>query len=141
MKRIHQTLPLLAAAFFTTGTAYAAPPANLAGTSWSIQVDRDVTTLVITNQGGPGGPGGPTCLQIQGDIGITQIRGWYCPATGRIHFRHNNLGSGATMQTFTGNVSDAGAAGEPLYMAGTVTVDNVGAGEFGEHNFSATTLE
>ena len=39
------------------------------------------------------------------------------------------------MQTFTGNVSDAGAAGEPLFMAGTVTVDNVGAGEFGEHNF------
>ena len=137
MKLTIRTLGL-ASVLASAGTAHAVPPASLAGTHWNIQVNRELTTLVITNQGGPGGPAGETCPVILGDIGITRIRGWYCPSTGRIHFRHNNKDSGVTMQTFTGNVSDAGGPSDPLYMAGTVAVDNVGVGEFGEHNFSAT---
>lgn len=136
MKLTKYILGSVAGVLALASTAYATPPANLARTNWAIQINRDLTTLEITNQGGPGGPGGETCPLIMGKIGVAEVRGWYCPSTGRIHFRHNN--NGATMKTFVGNVSDAGAAGEPLYMAGTVTIDNVGAGEFGEHNFSAT---
>ena len=62
------------------------------------------------------------------------VDGWYCGATGRIHFIHSNLNSLVTMRTFSGNISDvvAGSAS----MAGTMTVDNVGFGELGEFPFS-----
>ncbi|MGH8523870.1 MAG: hypothetical protein ACREA0_11040 [bacterium] len=90
--------------------ASAAPPANLGGTTWTVQVT--------------------------GTIGIAPIRGWYCPSTGRIHFLHNNLGSGKTVRVFTGNLSDD-VVGQPLYMAGTMMVDNAAFGDLGEFNFSA----
>ena len=63
------------------------------------------------------------------------IRGWYCPATGRIHFVHRNLDSGDAVRIFTGNVSDL-VAGQPTFMAGTMTVLISAFGNLGEYNFS-----
>ena len=125
-----------AAVLAASGAASAAPPANLGGTTWTVQANQDSVQLVITNQGGPGAPGAATCRLIIGTIGIAPIRGWYCPSTGRIHFLHNNLGSGKTVRVFTGNLSDD-VIGQPLYMAGTMMVDNAAFGDLGEFNFSA----
>lgn len=126
----------LAAATLASAPAWAAPPANLAGTTWTVQVNRDTVQLVITAQGGAGAPGASICRLILGTIGIAPIRGWYCPSTGRIHFRHNNLNSGVTVRTFTGNVSDD-VVDQNLYMAGTVAIENAAFGDLGEKNFSA----
>ena len=126
----------LAAATLASAPAWAAPPANLAGTTWTVQVNRDTVQLVITAQGGAGAPGGSICRLILGTIGIAPIRGWYCPSTGRIHFRHNNLNSGVTVRTFTGNVSDD-VVDQNLFMAGTVAIENAAFGDLGEKNFSA----
>jgi hypothetical protein len=130
-------IAVAAAASLASAAASAAPPANLGGTTWTVQANRDAVQLVVTNQGGPGAPGGATCPLIIGTIGIAPMRGWYCPSTGRIHFLHNNLNSGATVRVFTGSVSDE-AAGQTLYMGGTMTVVNTAFGPFGEYNFSAT---
>jgi hypothetical protein len=128
-----------AAIFLVAGTASAARPASVANTTWTLQTNQTVVTLVITSQGGPGAPGAATCRTINGDIGnVAHIRGWYCPATGRIHFVHRNLDSGDAVRVFTGNVSDV-AAGQPLFMAGTVTVLISALGDLGEYNFAATT--
>lgn len=125
-----------AAASLATAAASAEPPANLGGTTWTVQANRDAEQLVITNQGGPGAPGGATCPLIIGTIGIAPIRGWYCPSTGRIHFLHENLSTGATVRVFTGSLSDDVFDGT-LYMGGTMTVVNAAFGPFGEYNFSA----
>ena len=66
-----------------------------------------------------------------------QIHGWYCPSTGRIHFKHNNLSTNVTVRVFIGNVSDE-VSGLPLLMSGTVMVDYAAFGSLGEYNFSAT---
>lgn len=117
--------------------AAAERPANLAGTTWTLQTNRDAVQLVITTQGGAGAPGALTCRHINGDIGnVAHIQGWYCPATGRIHFQHKNLGSGNAVRVFTGNVSDD-VIGQPLYMAGAMTVLDAAFGDLGEYNFSA----
>jgi len=124
------------ATLLAAGTASAERPVNLAGTTWTVQANREVVQLVITTQAGPGAPGAETCRHINGQIGIASILGWYCPLTGRIHFLHNNLSSGVTVRTFSGHVSDE-APGQPLYMAGTMTVEAIAFGDLGEYNFSA----
>lgn len=125
----------------TSTTAIATRPANLARTTWRIRANRDLIELEIETQGGGGGPAGPECLPINGKLnGIAPIHGWYNPSSGRIHFVHNNADSGATVRVFTGNVSDD-EPDEDLYMAGTMTVINVGFGPFGEFNFRGTTTE
>jgi hypothetical protein len=139
MKSSLKTITLaLAAVLLAAGTASAERPANLARTFWTLQTNTDVVQLFIATQGGPGAPGAATCRHIDGDIGnVAHIRGWYCPATGRIHFVHRNLGSGDAVRIFTGNVSDV-VAGQPLSMAGTMTVLISAFGDLGEYNFSAT---
>jgi hypothetical protein len=127
----------LALSLWAAGTAWAARPANLAGTTWTVQANRDVVQLVITTQGGAGAPGAATCRHINGSIGIAPIKGWYCPASGRIHFQHRNLASGNAERVFTGNVSDD-VIGQTLYMAGSMTVLDPVFGDLGEYNFSAT---
>jgi hypothetical protein len=132
------TLAIAAATVLAATAVSAERPANLAGTTWTVQTNRDVVELVITSQGGPGAPGAATCRHIDGVIGnVAHIRGWYCPLTGRIHFVHRNLGSGDAVRIFTGNVSD-GLVGEGLSMAGTMTVLISAFGDLGEYNFSAT---
>ena len=80
--------------------------------------------------------GAATCRVINGTLGIAPVRGWYCPESGRIHFHHKNLSTGLTVRTFTGSVSDD-VVGQPLYMAGTVAIENAAFGDLGEKNFSA----
>lgn len=125
------------AALLGAGAAQAERPANLGGTTWTLQTNRDTVQLVITSQGGPGAPGAETCRHINGDIGnVAHVIGWYCPSTGRIHLVHRNLGSGDAVRVFTGNVSDD-VIGQPLYMGGTMTVLGVAFGDLGEYNFAA----
>jgi hypothetical protein len=119
------------------GPASAAPPGSLGNTNWTMQVNRDVAQLVITSQSGPGAPGAATCRVINGTFGIANIRGWYCPVTGRIQFVHKNAGSGNAVRVFTGNVSDDDPGGT-VYMAGTMSVLDAAFGDYGEYNFSAT---
>ena len=127
-----------ALALLGAGNVFAERPANLRGTTWTVQTNRDAVQLVIVTQGGPGAPGAQNCHHISGDIGnVAHIQGWYCPATGRIHFQHKNLGSGNAVRVFTGNVSDD-IIGQPLHMAGTMTVLDAAFGDLGEYNFSAT---
>ncbi len=130
-----------AAALVAAGAASAERPASLAGSTWTMQNNRDVEQLVITTQGGAGAPGAANCRVINGHFNIIQpeilIRGWYCPSTGRIHFVHKNLSTGNAVRIFTGNVSDD-VLGQPLYMAGTMTVLISPFGDLGEYNFSAT---
>ena len=125
------------AASVATGNASAARPASLGGTTWTVQTDRDSVQLVITSQGGAGATGAANCRTINGDLGnVVNVRGWYCLSTGRIHFVHRNLDSGNAARVFTGNVSDD-MIGQPLYMAGTMTVLDAAHGDLGEYNFSA----
>jgi hypothetical protein len=132
---------LAAITFLGAGTASAQRPATLANTSWTLQTNVDLETLVITTQGGPGAPGAAECRIINGELGNVgvKIRGWYCPSTGRIHFVHRNLDSGDAVRVFTGNVSEQ-VAGQPLSMAGTMTVLISAFGNLGEYNFSAVTF-
>lgn len=133
------SIAVAAAAVLAAGTASAVRPANLAGTTWTLQANRDVLQLVINTQSGPGAPGAATCRHINGTISTTpdiHVRGWYCPESGRIHFVHRHLVSGDAMRIFTGNVSDD-VIGQPLYMSGTMTVLAIAFGDLGEYNFSA----
>jgi hypothetical protein len=136
------TLALATAIVIGAGTAHAERPANIARTTWTLQVNLDVVTLIIETQGGPGAPGAAQCRHINGNLNDTNItiRGWYCPATGRIHFVHRNLGSDNAVRVFTGNVSD-NVAGQRLQMAGTMTVLISAFGDLGEYNFSATAVD
>jgi hypothetical protein len=142
MKLTSKTIAFVAAAaasLATVAVAYAEPPANIANTTWTLLANRSTTKLSIDSQGGAGAPGAAICRVIHGtlgDVGVP-IHGWYCPSTGRIHFLHNNLNSGITVRSFTGNLSEE-VAGEPLYMAGTMSVDYAAFGLYGEYNFSAT---
>lgn len=125
----------LALGAFASGAAWAAAPQNIADTTWRMQINRDAEELVITAQGGPGAPGAANCHVIQGTFGVAEINGWYCPATGRIHFVHTNADSGVAVRIFTGNLSDE-VRGQRLFMGGTVTVLNPAFGDLGEYNFA-----
>jgi hypothetical protein len=127
------------AAGLAAGNACAERPASLAGTTWTLQANRDSAQLVIETQGGPGAPGAENCRDIDGNLSTTpdiKVTGWYCPSTGRIHLVHRNLTSKIAVRVFTGNVSD-NVVGQPLYMAGTMTVLFSVFGDLGEYNFSA----
>jgi len=138
MKRI-LAFAVATATLLAAGTASAERPENLARTTWTLLTNREPAQLVITTQGGPGAPGAANCRHINGDLGnVAHIRGWYCPATGRIHFVHRNAGSGNAVRVFTGNVSDV-VDGQPLQMAGTMTVLASVFGDLGEYGFSAAT--
>jgi len=128
---------LLAAAATATIPAWAARPANLAGTTWTVQINGTSEQLVITHQGGTGTAGGPACVGIRGTIGPAPLRGWYCPLAGHLHLKHNNMATGATVRTIDAHVSDE-VAGQPLYLGGTVWVEDAAFGELGAYNFSGT---
>lgn len=125
---------LLAASFtlILGSAAIAAPPANVAGI-WTLLVDQRYETLDIA-QGGPGlGP----CPPITGKIGIATVRGFYCPASGRLYFHHSNFHTDVTVRTFDGVVSDV-AAGLPMHIAGKVTVVNTVFAPHGDYPFSGS---
>lgn len=114
--------------------ALAAPPESVVGI-WTLLTDRGYTTLDISAQGGAGAPGATECRHVSGTVSIAEIRGWYCPKSGRIHFLHYNYTTDAPVRTFTGSVSvDANGA---MHMAGTLTVVAIAFGDLGEQPFSA----
>jgi hypothetical protein len=116
-------------------SASAAPPESVRGV-WSILTNGGYATLDIATQGGPGAPGASECRHIDGTINIADIRGWYCPKSGRIHFIHYNFTSHVPVRTFTGNVSvDENGA---MHMAGVNTVLAIAFGDLGEQPFSAS---
>ena len=116
-------------------------PTTLANSTWTLQTNVETEQLLFTTQGGPGAPGAATCRHLNGFIGnVADIRGWYCPSTGRIHFVHRNADSGDAVRIFTGNVSES-VAGQPLQIAGTMTVLISAFGNLGEYNFSATRID
>jgi hypothetical protein len=107
--------------------ANAAPPASILGT-WSIVGNQHVGSLNITSQGTG------TCAPINGTIySSNPVRGYYCPATGRIAFARKNT-AGVVIQTWVGNVSDAGT---PNRMGGTFHALDAaaGSGAPGEYHF------
>ena len=112
--------------------SFAAPPPNVAGV-WTLVVDQQLETLDIV-QGGPGlGP----CPPIQGTIGIAPVRGFYCPDSGRLYFHHSNLHTDVTVRTFEGFVAQA-ANGNPMQVAGKLTVVNTAFAPRGDYPFSGT---
>ncbi len=135
--RIVGSIATAAILCLAAGAATAAPPVDLAGTTWTVQVNRGLEQLVIATQSGAGAPGAANCRIIDGAFGNADVRGWYCPSTGRISFVHRNASTGYPVRVFTGNLSDD-IVGQPTYMAGTVAIFYATFGDFGEYNFSAT---
>lgn len=113
--------------------AHAAPLASVTGT-WTIVGNQHAGSLRLSQ-----GIGTP-CAPLNGTIypGTTvshAVRGYYCPATGRIAFARKNA-AGVVIQTWVGNVSDA-VAGLPHRMGGTFhALDTAaGSGILGEYHF------
>jgi hypothetical protein len=127
----------IVAALLLAGTANAARPENIARTTWLVTTNRGVETLTIDTQSGPGAPGAATCRIIRGQLaGIADIKGWYCPNDGRIHFVHTNASTDVPVRVFNGYVSDD-VPGQ-TYMAGAFTVLAAVFGDYGEYPFYAT---
>ncbi|MGH8490055.1 MAG: hypothetical protein ACREXS_14605 [Gammaproteobacteria bacterium] len=109
----------------------AAPPASVSGT-WSIVANQSGGSLVLSQ-----GIAGTQCKPINGTVfvNVNAVRGFYCPATGRIAFYHKNS-AGVVIQMYIGNVSDAGT---PNRMGGTFqALDTAaGSGSLGEFHFQA----
>jgi hypothetical protein len=138
MKPLHTILAAAAAAVVTI-SAHAAPPANVANTTWTLRVNGGADELLfIDTQAGPGAPGNAVCRGLRGTLGSANVpvRGWYCPEDGRIHLLHENKGSRLVMRAFIGNVSDA-VEGQPLRMEGAAAIDNANFGDLGEVTFEA----
>jgi hypothetical protein len=135
-------LAVAAAALLVAGSAFAQRPASLAQTTWTVQTNRGVAQLFIDTQTGAGAPGSAQCQAINGRFSLNEpeidINGWYCFATGRIHFLHHNAATGLVVRVFTGNVSDQ-VPGQRLFMAGTATVFVSAFGDLGEYNFAGVT--
>lgn len=124
-----------ALALLTVATsASAAPPESVRGV-WTLLSGNAYSTLNITAQGGAGAPGASECRHVEGLLGIADVRGFYCPASGRIHFIHYNYSTNAPVRTFTGSVSVAGDGA--MHMAGALTVLAIAFGDLGEQPFSA----
>jgi len=130
---------IVTAACLIASNAWAQRPASLAHTTWTLQTNRDSVQLVFGTQFGAGAPGNAECRGLDGTLSTSldvKVTGWYCPSTGRIHLVHRNLSSNIAVRVFTGNASDE-VIGQPLYMAGTMTVLISAFGDLGEYNFSA----
>jgi hypothetical protein len=127
-------LPMALATLVAASPATAAPPESVRGL-WDILTGNGYTTLDISAQGGAGAPGASECRHINGFIDIAEIRGFYCPKSGRIHFIHYNYTTDVPVRTFTGAVSvDQSGA---MHMAGTYNVLAIAFGNLGEYPFSA----
>jgi hypothetical protein len=135
--KLHSIAAALAAATFAAA-AQAAPPANIANTTWTLKVGGGADeVLFIDTQAGPGAPGNTFCRAIRGNLsGFVPVRGWYCPDSGRIHLLHENNDSRLLMRAFMGNVHDELVA-QPLRMRGAVAIDNANFGDLGETHFQA----
>jgi hypothetical protein len=127
-----KSLGFFALALAAAAPSFAAPPANVAGI-WTLVVDQQLETLDIAQ----GGVGLGACPPITGKIGIATVRGFYCPATGRLYFHHSNFTTDVTVRTFDGVVA-AAANGLPMQIAGKVTVVNTNFAPHGDYPFSGS---
>lgn len=101
-------------------------PASVVG-NWNVRANNSVGILSITSQGLVG-----QCRPISGAIFGNPIQGFYCPASGRIHFLRKIAATNDTIQDYTANLSqDSGID----YMGGTFASDG---GAYGEYNFSGS---
>jgi hypothetical protein len=119
---------VLVAAQLYAGAAVAAPPANVVGT-WTMLVNQNIETFVVSNQGALG-----TCKLILATLSGWPANGWYCPADGRIHFIRKN--AGVPIKTFDGIVADR-VVGSPDRIGGTYASDYAPTQAFGYYSFSA----
>jgi len=119
---------LFASASIWVNVASAAPPPSVLGV-WQVIGNQSAGALVINFQNALG-----ICRQIRGTIYGNPIEGFYCPATGRIHFVRKNAFTNDTFQSWLGNVGDDAAVDR---MGGTFAVSAPAGGVFGEYNFQA----
>ncbi len=130
--KLHKTF--LAAAILVSvplfaANAMAAPPTSIVGT-WTMYVNQNVKTFVVSNQGVQG-----TCKVLVATLAGWPTSGWYCPADGRLHFiRKNN--NGVPIKTFDGIVAER-VGGSPDRMSGTYASDYGPTQAFGYYSFSA----
>ena len=120
---------LVVATGLWASNAVAAPPPSVIG-NWSVLGNQSPGALVITFQSAAG-----ICRQIFGTIYGNPLEGFYCPATGRIHFVRKNGANNDTFQSWTGNVGDDSIIDR---MGGTFVVSSPLGGPFGEYNFQAS---
>ena len=133
-RRVSSRAGVALCAWAIASPAAAAPPESVRGV-WTILTGDTYTTLDISTQGGAGAPGASECRHISGMISIADVRGFYCPESGRIHFLHFNYTTDAPVRTFTGAVSvDQNGL---MHMAGTYNVLAIAFGDLGEYPFSA----
>jgi hypothetical protein len=111
--------------------ANAAPLTTVTGT-WSIVGNQHAGSLILSQ--GVGAPCAPINGTIYPGTSVSNaVRGYYCPATGRIAFARKNT-AGVVIQTWVGNVSDKGTLNR---MGGTFhALDTAaGSGILGEYHF------
>ena len=122
-------VPLVAslsiAALSATPAAAGSWPASVAG-NWSVTANQSGGALVINQPASAA-----LCKLIDGTILGSQLRGFYCPRSGRIVFYR--LGSGGSIfQYYAGNLSQL-IAGNPLRIGGNFSDLN----DPGEYSFTA----
>lgn len=115
------------------GTASAAPPASVVGT-WTLLTNQVYGQLIVTNQGAAATP--DPCKVILGTVNGAYMNGWYCPATGRIHFYHKNNVTKLPIKVYDGYVADQ-VTGSPDSIAGTYVSDYAPIQPYGDYPFSA----
>ena len=105
-------------------------PSSVIG-RWPMAANRSIGVLSITSQASSG-----QCKAIAGTIFGNNIKGFYCPGSGRIGFiRESNQGN-IPVQFYSGNVSQTGNLAV-LAIGGTVTNWDTTGGSLGEYSFFA----
>jgi hypothetical protein len=135
MKFANTKTAAVAAAFtLCVSAATAAPPARVVGT-WSLTTNQTFGQLIVTAQGSANLP--DPCKVILGTVSGAYMNGWYCPATGRIHFYHKNTDSRVPIKVYDGYVADE-EVGSPQRMSGTYVSEYPSIQPYGDYPFSAT---
>jgi len=122
------------AALVWGSTAVSAPLSSVTG-RWSIVGNQHSGFLDLSQSVGTN-----ACRDLSGTIypnttASGEVRGYYCPGTGRIAFARKNA-SGVVIQSWVGNVSDA-VSGLAFRMGGTFHALDAaaGSGAVGEYHF------
>lgn len=108
-------------------------PLSIVGT-WQGVANQTTVKIVIVSQGTTG-----ACKSISGTFsdvpsgGASNIQGFYCPQTGRVSFIRKAINSNDTYQSYSANVSDAGAQ---LHMAGIFAQVDPPLSRLGEYSFA-----
>lgn len=125
-RKISTAIAIGTLGLFWASLASAVPPASVAGT-WSIIGNNHVQTLTLVQD--PSNPVNAACKPIRGTLtnANTNVRGYYCPSTGRIAFARKQLVTNTVNQMWVGNLSEV-ALNNPLRMAGTFHNVDIAAG-------------